>query len=136
MLPLDGCETHTGCRLEGCFDCDGVFVPSTCAPDNGAPPPICTASCPLPCEQLDQMSCKDRSDCHPVFENADPVLCGCPGAGCCARFVRCAPGDTVACEPPTGFDCALPPPSCEGDYRVAYGDPCFEGCVLADDCTR
>jgi hypothetical protein len=88
---------------------------------------------PVGCTQLStQGECQARSDCHAVF--TDPGTCGCAGAGCCARFSRCADGGTAVCKAPSTFGCTIATPFCESPYVLSYTASCYEGCVLNTEC--
>jgi len=75
--------------------------------------------------------CDLRTDCHSVF--IDKQDCMCNGAGCCARFLRCAEGGVAKCSPGT-IACDVVEPHCEGEYVVGYTDACYEGCVRMTEC--
>ncbi|MBN2573983.1 MAG: hypothetical protein JXP73_05400 [Deltaproteobacteria bacterium] len=81
-------------------------------------------------ELVTQAACDARGECHSVFD--DPGTCGCVGAGCCARFVRCVDGGKANCIGPAL--CDMVEPFCELPYVVAYTDMCYEGCVQQSDC--
>jgi hypothetical protein len=79
-----------------------------------------------------QQACDSRSDCHSVFR--DNGACGCPTAGCCQFFYRCADGGRAACTAPAGLACAIPQFACGLQYVQSYTSNCYEGCVRPDEC--
>lgn len=94
---------------------------------DGGTPDGAAAKCS---EVTTQAECDARPDCHAVFE--DPGTCGCSAPGCCARFKRCATGNTADCVGPAL--CEMVAPHCELPYVVAYTGLCYEGCVKQDEC--
>jgi hypothetical protein len=76
-------------------------------------------------------ACDARADCHSVF--IDPQDCACAAIGCCARFLRCADGDTANCSGGAVLCDALTP-HCEGQDVVSYTASCYEGCVRMTEC--
>jgi hypothetical protein len=93
----------------------------------------CTGSvCGTCAEVLTFDECEARADCHSVFE--DPGTCGCGSVGCCARFDRCADGDTADCQE-ASVQCDALTPFCDNPaYVVSVAGTCYEGCVDPKDC--
>jgi hypothetical protein len=128
------CRGRSDCAVGQCAGCTGGPSFAGCYdPKIDQAPPCPGIACAPACSDVkDLATCKQRSDCHPVF--ADPGTCLCAQPGCCQMFQRCAEPDKADCKGPAL--CKRLPPTCEGDYVVAY-DPstsCYEGCVLKTDC--
>lgn len=124
------CGQRSDCRVDRCPTCNGgqgTFV--GCSQPTDPPPPCAQLSCMPSCDQLDAQSCSARSDCHAVFEPGQ--ACGCATPGCCTLFNHCAYG-APACS--GTVTCTTTPPTCEGDYTLAYANGCYEGCVLTSAC--
>jgi hypothetical protein len=124
------CVARTDCRADYCPGCQAKTFVQCARPSDGLP--ACPAiKCLLPCAMVTTLvACEARGDCHSVF--VDPGTCGCAVSGCCAKFSRCADGDTGMC---TGTPaCTAATPFCESPYVVAYTATCYEGCVQKKDC--
>jgi hypothetical protein len=124
------CAARSDCRVDTCAACQGKTFAGCSDPND--PPPLCPAiACPASCATVTTLSeCEARADCHSVF--VDPGTCGCAPLGCCARFNRCADGNTASCN--GNPSCDIVTPHCEGPYVVSYTATCYEGCVQAKDC--
>jgi hypothetical protein len=127
------CRSTPGCRADYCSDCAGMSQFLQCSAMVATPTLCPPVLCPGPaCEDVRTLTeCEGRVDCYSVFE--DPRTCGCAALGCCARFTRCARGNTATCKPPPIL-CDAVEPYCEGSYVIAYTQSCFEGCVHQKDC--
>jgi hypothetical protein len=142
-LDQTSCENNPACQADYCYDCTALAPVFTGCRDASLPaqapntpcpnaPPTCTHPTPG-CEAKEQADCDASPDCHSVYYDAGP--CQCATAGCCTYFDHCAPGKAADCAGPATCetDAAV---TCEGPYVVSYANGCYEGCVLASECTQ
>jgi hypothetical protein len=121
-----GCTPGTGICATGC---PGIACPPI---DGGCTGTACPVDASMSCTDVTTLeACDQRPDCHSVF--VDRQDCQCGGIGCCARFLRCADGDTANCSGGAVLCDALTP-HCEGQYVVSYTASCYEGCVRMTEC--
>jgi hypothetical protein len=121
-----GCTPGTGACYAG--PCPGIACPPIDAGCTGA---ACGVDASASCADVTTLAaCDARTDCHSVFLDLQDCQCG--GIGCCARFLRCADGDTAKCSGVVACDALTP--HCEGQYVVSYTDACYEGCVRMTEC--
>jgi hypothetical protein len=116
---IGGCQAHycTGCNnghsFSGCTSVGGL--------DPFCPVPVCNPGCQ---NAMDEQSCLQTGMCHPVYLHVE---------GCnCMMYSFCADGAHAVCQ--GTVQCNTPPPICDGEFRVSYRSPCWEGCVLPQEC--
>jgi hypothetical protein len=128
-LDEQSCAMNASCRADYCDAC-GIRRFVGCSDPGTQPAPCPAVTCPN-CMGLDEQACSSTATCHPVY--IDLQACGCAPAGCCTRFQECGQGAYAVCTPPTAICDALPP-TCEGDFVLAYSNSCYEGCVHPREC--
>lgn len=129
------CAASAECAWHTCVGCEGEPISGQCLGNDQLPPPCPQLACPepLPCSRLDEATCSNRRDCHPVYDGADELTCACDSPGCCHQFTFCAEGGLANCDP-SNLACRRAQPYCDGPYTVGYLGSCYEGCVRSDDC--
>jgi hypothetical protein len=130
-LDKAACAATPGCTGQLCPSC-GLFPDFTACYRTGDPPPVCIApSCPaLPCEGLDESSCKGTSGCssqHCPDCKGGQVFVGCygpgEGAACvlgCPAPASCAGLDEMAC---------IARSDCHPGYCGCPGEQMFTVCL-------